>query len=181
MSKPTDTPGGEPIDRSIPSALSDLFQEVILDHYRRPRNKGPLDAATHTITMNNPLCGDVIELSLRIEDDRIDKVRYEGRGCSISQAAASMMTEHLKGTRLGEARVLSAKFTRLLHGEAELQRDETLGDLRALAGVSKFPVRIKCALLGFNCLDELVGEPGSGSRKPGSGDLESGSGPGGRR
>lgn len=158
MSDRAHEPGG-PIDRSIPSALADLFQEVILDHYRRPRNKGPLEAPTHTVTMNNPLCGDVIELSLHIEDDRIEEVRYEGRGCSISQAAASMMTERLRGAKLGDARALSAKFTRLLHGEQELQRDETLGDLRALAGVSKFPVRIKCALLGFNCLDELVGDP----------------------
>jgi nitrogen fixation NifU-like protein len=148
MSDQADTPDGKPIDRSIPNALANLFQEVILDHYRRPRNKGSLETPTHTVTMNNPLCGDVIE----------------GRGCSISQAAASMMTERLKGAKLGEARALSAKFTRLLHGEEELQRDEKLGDLRALAGVSKFPVRIKCALLGFNCLDELVGE-----REPGSG------------
>lgn len=170
MSDHARDPGG-PIDRSIPSALADLFQEVILDHYRRPRNKGPLEEPTHTVTMNNPLCGDVIELSLHIEGDRIDKVRYEGRGCSISQAAASMMTERLKGAKLGDARALSAKFTRLLHGEHELQGDETLGDLRALAGVSKFPVRIKCALLGFNCLDELVGDPaaeeGSAGGEPG--------------
>jgi nitrogen fixation NifU-like protein len=169
MSEHSGTPDGQPIDRSIPSALADLFQEVILDHYRRPRNKGSLEAPTHTITMNNPLCGDVIELSLSVQADRIDDVRYEGRGCSISQAAASMMTERLKGAKLGEARALSVKFTRLLHGEEELQRDETLGDLRALAGVSKFPVRIKCALLGFNCLDELIGEPVTGDRGPGSG------------
>ena len=80
-----------------------------------------------------------------------------------------MMTERLKGARLGEARALSAKFTRLLHGEEALQRDEKLGDLRALAGVSKFPVRIKCALLGFNCLDELIGEPAAGKREPETG------------
>jgi nitrogen fixation NifU-like protein len=169
MSKRVNSPDGTSIDRSIPSTLSDLFQEVILDHYRRPRNKGPLEAPTHTITMNNPLCGDVIELSLSVQADRIAEVRYEGRGCSISQAAASMMTERLKGAKLGEARALSAKFTRLLHGEEEVQRDEKLGDLRALAGVSKFPVRIKCALLGFNCLDELVGKPVAGGREPGSG------------
>jgi nitrogen fixation NifU-like protein len=188
MSEHADTRGGTSIDRSIPSALADLFQEVILDHYRRPRNKGSLETPTHTITMNNPLCGDVIELSISVRGDRIDEVRYEGRGCSISQAAVSMMTERLKGARLGEARALSAKFTRLLHGEEELQRDEKLGDLRALAGVSKFPVRIKCALLGFNCLDELVGEAAAGEHEsaagehePEAGEHEPEAGPGERR
>ena len=163
-----------PIDRSIPSALSDLFREVILDHYRRPRNKGAPDASTHSIVMNNPLCGDVIELFLEVSGDRIEEARFEGRGCSISQAAASMMTERLEGSRLGDARALSAKFTRLLHGEAELERDEDLGDLRALSGVSRFPVRIKCALLGFNCLDELIGDPaasGKSAGEPGTGEL----------
>ena len=150
------------IDRSIPSSLSSLFQEVIIDHYRRPRNKGALADATHTVTMNNPLCGDVIELALIVQGDRIEEARFEGRGCSISQASASMMTQRLKGKKLGEARSLCAKFTRLLHGESGLERDEQLGDLRALSGVSKFPVRIKCALLGFNCLDELIGEPNAG-------------------
>jgi nitrogen fixation NifU-like protein len=159
VSEPKKPTSGPPIDRSIPSALSDLFQEVILDHYRRPRNKGAPDESTHSIVMNNPLCGDVIELFLGVSGDRIEEVRFEGRGCSISQASASMMTERLKGTKLGDARALSAKFTRLLHGEAGLERDEELGDLRALTGVSRFPVRIKCALLGFNCLQELIGDP----------------------
>lgn len=153
--KPAATP---PIDRSIPSALSDLFQEVILDHYRRPRNKGAPAESTHSIVMNNPLCGDVIELFLGVSGDRIEEVRFEGRGCSISQASASMMTERLKGVKLADARALSAKFVRLLRGEAGLERDEDLGDLRALSGVSRFPVRVKCALLGFNCLEELIGD-----------------------
>lgn len=146
------------IDRSIPDSLSSLYREVILDHYRRPRNKGELEDATHTVTMNNPLCGDVVELHLRVRGDRIEKAAFQGRGCSISQASASMMTGELEGRRVEEARGLAAKFTRLLHGEGELAQDEKLGDLRALAGVAKFPVRIKCALLGFDCLEELVGE-----------------------
>lgn len=152
---------GQSIDRSIPDALSSLYKEVILDHYRRPRNKGELDGVTHTVTMNNPLCGDVVELKLRVRGDRIDEARFQGRGCSISQASASMMTEELEGLTVNEALRLTGKFTRLLHGESGLARDEELGDLRALAGVSQFPVRIKCALLGFNCLEELVGEDGS--------------------
>lgn len=146
------------IDRSIPETLSSLYQEVILDHYRRPRNKGAMEGSTHDVTMNNPLCGDVVELHLKVAGDRIEEARFEGRGCSISQAAASMMTGELEGRTVREARALADKFTRLMHGEEELQRDEELGDLRALAGVAKFPVRIKCALLGFNCLEELVGE-----------------------
>lgn len=146
------------IDRSIPESLSSLYQELILDHYRRPRNKGELEGATHSITMNNPLCGDVVELHLAVEGDRIRDARFEGKGCSISQAAASMMTGELEGRTVEEALELDEKFTRLLQGEGDLARDEDLGDLRALAGVAKFPVRIKCALLGFNCLEELVGE-----------------------
>ena len=146
------------IDRSIPETLSSLYQEVILDHYRRPRKKGALEGSTHDVTMNNPLCGDVVELHLKLSGDRIEEARFEGRGCSISQAAASMLTGELEGRTVREALELADKFTRLMHGEEELQRDEDLGDLRALAGVAKFPVRIKCALLGFNCLEELVGE-----------------------
>lgn len=156
-------PGPE-VDRGVPDALSSLYQEVILDHYRRPRNKSALDDATHTVTMNNPLCGDVIELMLRVEDDRIGEARFVGRGCSISQASASMMTAALEGRTVREGLALAEKFTRLLHGDAEIARDRELGDLRALAGVSKFPVRIKCALLGFNCLEELLSEEGGAAR-----------------
>lgn len=145
------------IDRAIPSSLSTLYQEVILDHYRRPRNKGVLEGATHAITMNNPLCGDVIELMLRVEGERIMEARFAGRGCSISQASASMLTGRVAGRTLEEAVALSARFTRLLHGDETLLEDDDLGDLRTLAGVSKFPVRIKCALLGWNCLEELSG------------------------
>ncbi len=143
-------------DRAVPASLNTLYQEVILDHYRRPRNKGSLEKATHAITMNNPLCGDVIELMLRVEDDRIEDARFEGRGCSISQASASMLTGRVKGKTLDEAVEVARRFTRLLQGDESLLNDAELGDLRALAGVSKFPVRIKCALLGWNCLEELA-------------------------
>ncbi|MGH7540510.1 MAG: Fe-S cluster assembly sulfur transfer protein SufU [Gemmatimonadota bacterium] len=158
----TDTSDPSRVDREIPSSLNTLYQEVILDHYRRPRNKGALDEPTHTITMNNPLCGDVIELMLRVEDGRIVDVRFAGRGCSISQASASMMTGRIHGRPVDDARGLGEKFTRLLHGEEAMLVDTDLGDLRALAGVSKFPVRIKCALLGWNCLDELIADEGAG-------------------
>ena len=160
------TPGT--VDREIPSSLNTLYQEVILDHYRRPRNKGVLESATHTITMNNPLCGDVIELMLRVEADRIEEARFAGRGCSISQASASMLTGRVTGRSLEEATAIAARFTQLLQGEESLLDDDSLGDLRALAGVSKFPVRIKCALLGWNCLEELTGGGSSADGQPAS-------------
>jgi len=143
-------------DREVPSTLNTLYRELILDHYRKPRNKRALDDATHAITMNNPLCGDVIELLLRVEDGRIAAACFLGRGCSISQASASMLTGRVRDKTPKEALELSKKFTQLLHGDESLLSDSDLGDLRALAGVSKFPVRIKCALLGWNCLDELT-------------------------
>lgn len=155
--------------REIPSSLNTLYREVILDHYRRPRNTGTLEGTTHSITMNNPLCGDVIELMLRVEDDQIVEARFVGRGCSISQASVSMLTGRVRGKSLEEAVGLSARFTRLLHGDESQLEDDALGDLRALAGVSKFPVRIKCALLGWNCLEELMGhERGKGKPTAGS-------------
>lgn len=147
------------IDRSLPTSLYQLYQEVILDHYRRPRNKSELADATHRITMHNPLCGDVIEVLLRVEDGRIGAARFLGKGCSISLASASMMTRLLEGRTLEDALELDARFTSLLHGDEEAASDRTLGDLRALAGVSKFPVRIKCALLAWNCLEELLVPP----------------------
>lgn len=160
MTDPDASPGTpDEIDRSLPAeALSQLFQEVILDHYRSPKNKREMEGATHSVTMDNPLCGDVVELNLRIEDDRIEDVSFQGQGCSISQAAASMLTRELRGRSVRDARVLDEKFTKLMHGDGEYEDDPELGELRALSGVSKFPVRVKCALLGFNCLEELVGE-----------------------
>jgi nitrogen fixation NifU-like protein len=136
--------------------LESIFRELILDHYRKPRNKGELEEPTVTVAMRNPLCGDVIELMLRIEDDRIADLRFKGQGCSISQAAVSMMTEKLKGAGLDEAVALERRFLDLMHGDAAAGEDRALGDLRALQGVSRLPVRIKCALLGFNALDEAI-------------------------
>ncbi len=146
--------GGEGLELS---SLQDLYQQVILEHYRRPRNKGPLEGATHTLTLNNPLCGDVIDLMLKLEGDRIAEVHFEGKGCSISQASASMMSGLLKGRTVREALDVMGTFTRMLHGDTDAAADTGLGDLRALAGVSKFPVRVKCALLAWDCLQELVG------------------------
>ncbi len=139
------------------AALSQLYQEVILDHYRSPRNKGDLAETTHRITLNNPLCGDVIELLLKVHSGRIVDVGFQGKGCSISQASASMMTDQLKGKTVDNALTLTGTFTRMLHGDEAAVGDADLGDLRSLAGVSKFPARVRCALLAWNCLQDLVG------------------------
>lgn len=139
------------------ASLSQLYQEVILDHYRKPRNKHDVEDTTHTITLNNPLCGDVIDLLIKVQGGRIADIGFKGKGCSISQASASMMTERLKGRSIDEALALTGTFKEMLHGDEAAAADADLGDLRALQGVSKFPVRVKCALLAWNCLEELVG------------------------
>jgi len=145
------------LDTSRPEPqLSSLYQELILDHYRRPRNKGVLEHATHSVALNNPLCGDEIDLQLRLEGDVIADVRFIGRGCSISQAAASMMTQVVKERRLADALALAERMSAMMHGDAAAAKDKTLGDLRALAGVSKFPVRVKCAMLPWNALKDAV-------------------------
>jgi nitrogen fixation NifU-like protein len=145
------------IDRSTPQ-LGSLFQELILEHYKRPRNKGDLPDANHRVHMNNPTCGDEVWLQLRMEGDIVADVRFVGEGCSISQASISMMTVLLKGRTREEAAALIERFTAMMHGDEEAARDRSLGDLRALAGVSRFPVRVKCALLGWNALEAALAE-----------------------
>jgi nitrogen fixation NifU-like protein len=145
------------LDTSPPdSSLSALYQELILDHYRRPRNKGTLAHATHSVSLNNPLCGDEIDLQLRVDGDVIKEVGFIGRGCSISQASASMMTQLLKERTVPQALALAERMSAMMQGDETAARDKTLGELRALAGVSKFPVRIKCALLPWNALTDAV-------------------------
>ena len=136
--------------------LSSLYQQLILEHYRNPRNKAELDGKSVEIHMANPVCGDEIRLQLRIEDDRIAEAKFVGQGCSISQASVSMMTTLLEGRSLDEADTLAQRFTDMMHGDEDAAKDRSLGDLRALQGVSKFPVRIKCALLGFDALQEAL-------------------------
>jgi nitrogen fixation protein NifU and related proteins len=149
------------IDRSTPP-LASLFQELILEHYKHPKNRGELPDADRRVHMNNPSCGDEIWLQLRFDGDVIADVRFLGHGCSISQASISMMTSLLRGKTRQEALGLAARFTQMMHGDADAAKDKALGDLRALAGVAKFPVRIKCALLGFNALEEGVREAAGG-------------------
>jgi nitrogen fixation protein NifU and related proteins len=145
-------------------SLDDLYREVILDHYSRPRNKGTLEPADVVREGANPLCGDEIRLSLVVRDGIVRDVRFDGKGCSISQASASMMTERIKGQPIAEARRLIGAFKAMMHGEAPQPDD--LGDLEALQGVRKFPVRVKCATLGWVTLEEAFKEL-AGSDTPG--------------
>lgn len=136
--------------------LSSLYQQLILEHYRNPRNKLELPEKTVEVHMANPVCGDEIRLQLQIEDDRITQATFVGQGCSISQASVSMMTTLLEGRSLEDADELAKRFIQMMHGDEGAAKDKRLGDLRALQGVSKFPVRIKCALLGFDALREAL-------------------------
>lgn len=145
------------IDRSTPP-LESLFQEVILDHYKRPRNRGMLEAADAVVHMNNPTCGDEVVLRIKLQENRITDAKFEGVGCSISQASISMMTNLIKDKSPADAIDIMNRFTAMMHGDAEAARDKKLGDLRALAGVSKFAARVKCALLGWNALAEALKE-----------------------
>jgi nitrogen fixation NifU-like protein len=138
-------------------SLEELYKEVILDHYRSPRNKGRLDPHDVALERNNPLCGDEIELFLRFDGDALEGVAFEGKGCSISLASASMMTEKVKGLSAEEAGALASLIKRMLAGDDDGDAS-ALGDLVSLKGVVKYPVRIKCALLGWNTLLEGLEE-----------------------
>lgn len=150
--------------------LSSLYQSLILDHYKKPRNRGRLEDETVEVHMRNPSCGDEIRLQLRVEDEVIRAVRFLGEGCSISQASVSMMTTLLQDRPLDDAMALAKRFTEMMHGDPEAAKDRSLKDLRALEGVSKFPVRVKCALLGFDALQEAIQQTRAGDRKATSGD-----------
>ncbi len=144
------------MDRVPDVQLSSLYQQLILEHYRKPRNRGILEDRTVEVHMRNPACGDEIRLQLKIDDRVIRDLRFLGEGCSISQASVSMMTTILKNRSIEEAIGLARRFTQMMHGDREAARDRSLRDLRALEGVSKFPIRVKCALLGFDALQEAV-------------------------
>ncbi|MEE8518233.1 MAG: SUF system NifU family Fe-S cluster assembly protein [Dehalococcoidia bacterium] len=144
----------------MPEGLEDLYQEIILDHYRRPRNKEPLEHPHLHAEGFNPFCGDQVILGLALDESgHIEAVGFEGQGCSISQASASMLTTHLKGKTLDEAEELVRTFKGIMAGN-ELSEDdeEELGDIASLQGVRQFPVRIKCALLGWTTLQDAIAE-----------------------
>lgn len=135
-----------------------LYQEMILDHYRRPRNKGTLEKPDASVEMKNPLCGDEITLQVAFEGDCVCDLRFSGRGCSISQASASMMTQLVKGKSQEEIDAIRKQFRDLMLGNAPEGDGSDLGSLRALSGVARFPARVKCALLAWNALESALGE-----------------------
>ena len=135
--------------------LNDLYREVILDHYRSPRHRGALPSATISHEGLNPLCGDEITVELQLQGDTISDVAFHGRGCSISQSSASMMTDAIAGKSLAEARALIRNFTAMMQGSDKVD-PASMGDLEALTGVRKFPVRVKCATLAWHTLEEAL-------------------------
>ena len=136
-------------------SLDDLYREVILDHYRNPRNKRGLPDADIDLAHNNPLCGDEISVRVKVAEGGVADAAFEGQGCSISQASASMLTERIKGMPLDDVDTLIVDFRGMMAGK-EGPDEEALGDLVALKGVVKYPVRIKCAVLAWDTLQEGV-------------------------
>jgi nitrogen fixation NifU-like protein len=141
------------------SDLEDLYQDLIIDHFKHPRCNGKLESADCCQEVNNPLCGDVVELSLKLKDQGIQDLAFSGKGCSISQASASMMAEACKGRSLEQAETLLKDFKAFLQGEEVSADFETnSGDLKALAGVRKFAARTRCALLAWEALKACMKE-----------------------
>jgi nitrogen fixation protein NifU and related proteins len=142
--------------------LEELYQQVILDHSKRPRNYGQLPDATARVTGDNPSCGDEIELAVKLNGDRrIEEVKFSGRGCAISQASASLMTTKVKGQSAGRAKELIEALRRLVTTDDPPPLDQ-LGDLALLQGVRKFPQRVKCAMLAWRALEQALAEAGTG-------------------
>ena len=138
--------------------LDELYREVILDHYRNPRNKISLDSPDVEKESFNPFCGDDIILQIKIsKNGTIEDIGFQGQGCSISQSSASMLTNLVKNQPLKTAIKTSSIFTNMMHGHEPTEKElEKLGDLEALNGIRKFPVRIKCALLAWATLEEAI-------------------------
>jgi nitrogen fixation NifU-like protein len=141
--------------------LEDLYQEVILDHYRSPRNHRVLEDASHRAEGYNPLCGDRLTVYLKVESGVIVDVTFEGSGCAISQASASVMTSSLKGKTRAEAEDLFERFRSLVTGEGDQADAMELGELAALSGVSRFPTRVKCATLAWHSALAALGQEGN--------------------
>jgi len=145
------------------SDLMDLYQEVILDHNRNPRNFGELDPADHFAEGYNPLCGDQLKVYIRMDGDRVDQIRFEGSGCAISTASASLMTEVVAGKRLEEVEALYQSFHDLLTGDPSVAAEAgpELGKLAVFEGVREYPVRVKCATLSWHTLQAALQDQGN--------------------
>jgi nitrogen fixation NifU-like protein len=139
------------------SELSELYQQVILDHNKKPRNFRKLESANHSAEGYNPLCGDHLTVYLDVEEDAVKEIAFEGSGCAISKAAASMMTQAVKGKSRKQAEDLFTEFHSMVTGELDEETEEnSLGNLKIFAGVREFPVRVKCATLPWHTLQAAL-------------------------
>lgn len=138
--------------------LDNLYRQVIMDHYKNPRNKGSLEGDSLVIDMNNPTCGDRIHLTLQVEDGIVKDAKFDGEGCSISMSSASMMTQTIKGKSVDEAMKLASIFSDMMQGKDYDDNHLDLGDIEALQGVNKFPARIKCATLAWKAMEKGLKE-----------------------
>lgn len=136
--------------------LQAAYQELILEHYRRPRNRGPLVGADATARVHNPLCGDEIAIAVTLDGDRIREARFEGRGCSIAQASASMLTELVRGKTRAEVAELRRRLRAMVTGGAV---DDALGPLVAFSGVARLPARVSCVLMAWDAAAEALARP----------------------
>lgn len=143
------------------SALRELYQEVILDHNKSPRNFRKMEDATRMVEGYNPLCGDHYTVFVKMDGDRIQDISFDGAGCAISKASASVMSSVLKGKTKSEAEVLFRRFHKLVTGDPDAEKEQgTLGSLAAFAGVSEFPARVKCASLAWHTLRAALEKSG---------------------
>jgi nitrogen fixation protein NifU and related proteins len=145
-----------------------LYQEIILEHNRKPRNFREMPDADRSIEGRNPLCGDALTLWVKFADDRITDVSFKGQGCAISRASASLMTAAIKGKSRAEAEALFEKFHSLVTGHMPATEHAAMGSLRALGGVSRFPLRVKCASLAWHALHSVLNADASAGNGPGA-------------
>ncbi|WP_372368450.1 Fe-S cluster assembly sulfur transfer protein SufU [Candidatus Uabimicrobium sp. HlEnr_7] len=135
-------------------SLRELYQEIVMDHYSDPRNFGKLDKADYTVHVNNPSCGDEIDLEIIVDNGKIEQVKFHGQGCVLSQASASMMTEMIQGKSITEIMNIADNFRYFITGKGEVNID--LEDLEIFEGVKQFPLRVKCACLAWSALREIL-------------------------
>ncbi|UOQ94262.1 SUF system NifU family Fe-S cluster assembly protein [Halobacillus shinanisalinarum] len=136
--------------------LDTLYRQVIMDHYKNPRNRGTVEGDHLTVDMNNPTCGDRIQLQLQVNEGIVEDAKFDGEGCSISMSSASMMTQAIKGQKIEDAVKMSHMFSELMLGNEVEDDSIDLGDIEALQGVAKFPARIKCATLAWKAMEKGV-------------------------
>jgi nitrogen fixation NifU-like protein len=143
------------------SNLEALYQEVILDHNRKPRNFREMENADREVEGRNPLCGDEIKLWVKLDGDRVSDISFKGSGCAVSKSSASLMTSAVKGKSVAETRALFERFHDMIVGKLPEQDRASMGSLAALGGVSKFPIRVKCASLAWHALKSALDGDGA--------------------